>query len=240
MGATRQPRRRRAQCPPAGVAMVVAAGPPVERAFVVLGAPRQVSPQGRLPAAGGTLARAALCSPKGQLCRAEPQWESAQHTLRPARHRPRCPPQSKRRWSAAAAHPGRVHGLCALAAAARDARVQVHRHAGEAAHSNRRRTYRAAGGHLAANLREEATALDPISAAPHSRPVMRAASDLFKAHPRVARRWSVASFLAASCGAASLSSSTSTGCNAADATCTPKAANVSAHLRRSLSISALP
>ena len=92
MGATRQPRRRRARCPPAGVAMVLAAGPPVERALVVLRALRQ-SLQGS-PAADGTLARAALRSPKGQLCRAEPQWESAQHTLQPARHRPRCSPSN--------------------------------------------------------------------------------------------------------------------------------------------------
>ena len=70
---------------------------------------------------------------------------------------------------------------------------------------------------------------------------MRAAQDPFKGHPRVARRWSAASFLAASCGAASLSSSTSIGSNAAGATCTPKAANVSAHLRRSpVSLCSIP
>ena len=51
-----------------------------------------------------------------------------------------------------------------------------------------------------------------------------------------ARRWSGASSLAASCGTASTSSSTITGGSAADATCTPKAANVSAHLRRNLAV----
>lgn len=80
---------------------------------------------------------------------------------------PSLPPlQPTRRWWAAAAHPGRVHGLCALAAAARDARVQLHRHAGEAAgpHTAIGGAPRAASGHLAAILREEAAALDATTA----------------------------------------------------------------------------
>ena len=88
---------------------------------------------------------------------------------------PSLPPlQPTRRWWAAAAHAGRVHGLCALAAAARDARVQVHRHAGGAAahsirggaaHSNSQHSAsKAASGHLAAILREEAAALDATTA----------------------------------------------------------------------------
>ena len=158
MGATRQPRRRRARCPPAGVAMVLAAGPPVERALVVLRALRQ-SLQGP-PAADGTLARAALRSPKGQLCRAEPQWESAQHTLQPARHRPRCPPSNP---------PGggglRLLTLAECMAFARSppqpathaynfigTQVRPHTAIGGAP--------RAAGGHLAVTLREESAALD--------------------------------------------------------------------------------
>ena len=157
---------------------------------------------------------------------------------------PSLPPlQPTRRWWAAAAHAGRVYGLCALAAAARDARVQVHRHAGgAAAHSNRggaahsnsqHSASRAASGHLAAKLREEAAALDTTRRSASLEACnARSPRSFPRPPPYVARRWSVASSLAASCGTGSSSSSTSTGCNAAGAMCTPKAANVSAHLRR--------
>ena len=196
MGATRQPPRRRARSRPAGVAMAVAASPPVERASVVLRAQRQ-PPQGRLRLTKHWHG-AALGSPKGQLCHAEPHWESAQHTPRSARHRPHCPPSNP---------PGggglRLLTLAECMAFARSPpRPATHAYKFIGTQVGQQHTAIGVGQHTAivstAHLEQLAGTLRrnsakrprpwiPPGAAPHSRPVMRAAQDPFQGHPRMWR-----------------------------------------------------